>query len=141
MKRILLTLWGVMMLVAACSSGDDEPQTTSQAKQILDRASTVSERPVSKQELMGLFASAGLDAEEKAATRISNNMEAALPEQPVDHFMLGVDGEGMIAFEFASVEAAQKMDAAHDKGFRYRNWYFGGVVSRGVTNQMKGALQ
>jgi hypothetical protein len=140
MIRVLFSI-ALLCVCAACSSDDQQSQSTSQAKQVLDRAASVAERPVSKQELMGLLSSAGLNPSEKPALRISNDMEDALPEQPRDHFMLGIDGEGMVAFEFATVDAAQKMDAAHDKGFRYRNWYFGGIVSTAVTEGMKSAFE
>lgn len=137
----IVSLIALLCLCAACSSEGEQSQTTSQAKSIVDRATTVSERPVSKQEMMGLLSSAGLDPSEKPAMRVSDNMKEALPELPLNHFMLGVDGEAMVAFEFATVVAAQQMDAAHDKGFRYRNWYFGGIVSTAVTDGMKRAFE
>jgi len=137
----IVTLIAVACLLAACSGEEEQVQTKSQAKSIVDRAASVAERPVGKQELMGLLSSAGLDPSEKPVMRMSDAMEGALPEQPRDHFMLGIDGESMMAFEFATSEAAQKMEAAHDKGFRYRNWYFGGIVSTAVKDGMNRAFE
>lgn len=129
----------LMMLLACagCRGGSSAPESSS--------ASSANDALLTKDEVLEILARHGLDPQTAPAPEVSKKMATALAGMangPTDRFLLGIDNEGLMAFEFSSIEDAKLMEARHDgDGFRHRNWYFGGLVSAEVYNKTKEALK
>ena len=143
--RPLVTLLAALV-VAGCGDGRETPRSLDVEAPALESTPAVSrpEPTATRDEMLGRLSSAGLTVATRPADRVSKKIKrtlSSLPQPPADYFRLGVEGEGMIAFEFSSQDLARQMDALHDNGFRHRNWYFGGIVATDVTRRMEDALR
>ena len=136
----LIALSLFLFLGLGCGGG-----STPQPGETQNSPPPAAEIPLTKDEVLGILAKHGLNPQTRPTPHFSSKMDEALkglPEGPKDHFMLGINNEGMIAFEFKSVEIAEKMERGHKaNGIRHRNWYFGGQVSAEVYAKMKEALK
>jgi hypothetical protein len=94
-------------------------------------------------EVLARLREGGMDPKVRPATRVADSMIRAmdtLPEDPRGQRYLDVEKERMVMVEFSTVATAKQMEAAYEDGFRFRNWYFGGMVTIETTRKMQQAL-
>lgn len=132
-----------VLLLTACGGNPAGPGSEKNSGQTMEQQAV--ESLLSKDQILETLTRHGLNPQTVPAPEVSKKMAAALsamPEGPVDRFLLGIDNEGLMAFEFSSVEMAKLMESGHTgEGFRHHNWYFGGIVSATVFNKTRNALR
>jgi hypothetical protein len=143
--RVLPGLLSALVLavpvLTGCNAGSEE---TKAVQHTFDRLDKLSDLRASKPEVLSRLSTAGLDPKVMPVERMDSRMAEILdhmPQKPLDRFLLGVDGEGMIALEFPNTDLARWAEREDHNGFRYRNWYFHGAVTVEVTRRMQAALQ
>jgi hypothetical protein len=143
MTRARMVLLVLALFLPACNGGvgSEETRAVKHTFQNLDQMSDVR---AAKSEILQQFTRAGLDPKVLPTPALDARMQEILdhmPQPPLDRFMLGVDGEAVIAIEFPDTDLARWAEREDTDGFRYRNWYFHGRITVEVTRKMQDALQ
>ena len=152
MKALRVAVLTAVLVLTGCAGGDDAATrrgATHDANEGTDAAFVQAavdstELPVSRDELIAVLRTAELEPvvfpNLPDVPGSTQRALSALPEEPLSCFFLGVDGEGMMAFEFSTTEIAKLM-SDYQEGITYRNWYLDGIITYELDREMRKALK